>query len=462
MKFTKLVVGPVAVLASAALLAACGGGGSDSGTAGESGAAAPPEDRNLSCTNTIVNEDAPQVSVWAWYPNFELIVDQFNQTHDDVQVCWNNAGVNIDEYSKLFTAFEAGSGAPDVAMIETSILPQFTLTGNLVNLSEHGADELADQYSEGVWDDVSSEEGVFAIPKDGGPVGLLYRADIYEQYGIEVPTTWEEFAQAGRDMKAAGYTGTFVNMPTNGKAFTDALLATNEAEPYGFDADNPREVTVNASSPEVVEVLEYWDGLIDEGVAAYNDRNTSEDNARLLNGEYANFIAAAWGPGYLMGLAEGGETQGQWRAAPLPQWSDGGDTQVNWGGSTFVVTEQAPDPALATKVAMELLGDDEQWRIGIEESALFPLWKPALESDFFANLEYPFFGGQQINKDVFIPAAAGYEGFSTTPFHTYVYDQWNDALFKMGEGQLEPQEAADQVQQALTSYGESQGFNVSE
>jgi multiple sugar transport system substrate-binding protein len=461
MTLTKAAVGPIAVLASAALLAACGGGGS-ADPASSGAQSASPAARDLACTNTIVNTDAPQVSVWAWYPNFELIVDQFNQTHDDVQVCWNNAGVNIDEYSKLFTAFEAGSGAPDVAMIETAILPQFTLTGKLVNLSEHGAEALADQYSQGVWEDVSGADGVYAIPKDGGPVGLLYRADIYEQYGIEVPTTWEEFAQAGRDMKAAGYTGTFVNVPTNGKAFSDALLATNEAVPYEYDSENPREVVVNVDSPEVVEVLDYWNGLIDEGVAAYNDRNTSEDNARLLNGEYANFIAAAWGPGYLMGLAEGGETQGQWRAAPLPQWSEGDDTQVNWGGSTFAVTDQAPDAALAAQVAMELLGDEEQWRIGIEQSALFPLWKPALESESFANQQYPFFGGQQINKEVFIPAAAGYEGFSATPFHTYVYDQWNDALFQMGEGEMSPEEAAKQVQESLTSYGESQGFDIKE
>lgn len=464
MKFSRLTIGSFAGLASLALVAACGGGGQDAGAAAPAGGGSPAAaaDRQLACTNTVVNDDAPQVLVWAWYPNFELIVDQFNETHDDVQVCWNNAGVNIDEYSKLFTAFEAGSGAPDVAMIETAILPQFTLTGNLVDLSQHGADELQDQYAQGVWDDVSSGEEVFAIPKDGGPVGLLYRKDIYEQFGIEVPTTWEEFAQAGRDMKAAGYTGSFVNMPTNGKAFSDALLATNGAEPYGYDMETPREVVVDVDSPEVVEVLDYWDGLITEGVASYNDRNTSEDNARMLNGDYANFIAAAWGPGYLMGLAEGGETQGAWAAAPLPQWEEGDDTQVNWGGSSLAVTNQAADEALAARVAMELLGDEEQWRIGIEESALFPLWEPVLESDYFADLEYPFFGGQQINKDVFIPAVSAYEGFSTTPYQTYAYDQWNDALFQMGEGQVTPEEAAANVQRALASYGESQGFDVVE
>jgi hypothetical protein len=37
-----------------------------------------------SCTNTIVNKEAPQVTVWAWYPAFEQVVDSFNESNDDV------------------------------------------------------------------------------------------------------------------------------------------------------------------------------------------------------------------------------------------------------------------------------------------------------------------------------------------------------------------------------------------
>ena len=39
-----------------------------------------------SCTNEIKQPDATQVSVWAWYPAFEPVVDLFNETHEDVQV----------------------------------------------------------------------------------------------------------------------------------------------------------------------------------------------------------------------------------------------------------------------------------------------------------------------------------------------------------------------------------------
>ena len=70
-----------------------------------------------SCTNEIMKPDATQVSVWAWYPAFEDVVDLFNESHDDVQICWTNAGQGNDEYTKFSTAIESGSGAPDVIML---------------------------------------------------------------------------------------------------------------------------------------------------------------------------------------------------------------------------------------------------------------------------------------------------------------------------------------------------------
>ena len=86
--------------------------------------------------------------------------------------------------------------------------------------------------------------------------------------------------------------------------------------------------------------------------------------------------------------------------------------QANWGGSAFAVTTQTPDDRLdaAATVAKEIFRSEEAWQIGIDEAALFPLWKPVLESEEFAQKEYSFFDGQQINSDVFLEAASGYTG----------------------------------------------------
>jgi multiple sugar transport system substrate-binding protein len=84
------------------------------------------------CTNTIVNADAPAVSVWGWYPNMDKVVDNFNNSHDDVQACWTNVGQGNDEYDKFQTAISAGTGAPDVIMLEADRIPNYVVQNALV------------------------------------------------------------------------------------------------------------------------------------------------------------------------------------------------------------------------------------------------------------------------------------------------------------------------------------------
>jgi multiple sugar transport system substrate-binding protein len=432
---------------SAAALTGCSSGGAASNEA--------------TCTNEIVNEDATQVTVWAWYPAFEAVVDNFNNTHDDVQVCWTNAGQGNDEYTKFSTSIESGSGAPDVIQLESEVLSSFTIRDALVDLTEFGANDVEDKYTPGSWQDASSGDAVYAIPVDGGPMGMLYRQDLFDAAGIAVPTTWEEFAAAAQQLKDSGSDGVLVNFPTNGRAFNQALFAQTGSVPFVYDATKPQEIGIEVNDQGSKDVLTYWDGLVDAGLVTTDDAFTADYNTSLVDGTYAVYLAAAWGPGYLQGLSDA-DPDAVWRAAPLPQWDTANPVQVNWGGSTFAVTEQASDKEAAAQVAIDIFGTDEAWKIGVEQSALFPSYLPMLDSEYFANLEYPFFGGQQINKDVFLAAAAGYEGATFSPFQNYAYDQLTEAIYAMVQGEKDGSQALDDLQDALTTYATDQGFTVTE
>jgi multiple sugar transport system substrate-binding protein len=430
---------------SAAALTGCSSGGAASGDA--------------TCTNKIVNEDATQVTVWAWYPAFEAVVDNFNNTHDDVQVCWTNAGQGNDEYTKFSTSIESGSGAPDVIQLESEVLSSFTIRDALVDLTEFGANDVESKYTPGSWQDASSGDAVYAIPVDGGPMGMLYRQDLFDAAGITVPTTWDEFAVAAQQLKDSGSAGVLANFPTNGRAFNQALFAQTGSVPFVYDATTPQEIGIEVNDQGSKDVLAYWDGLVDKGLVSTDDAFTADYNTSLVDGTYAVYLAAAWGPGYLQGLSDA-DPDAIWRAAPLPQWDAASPVQVNWGGSTFAVTEQAEDKEAAAQVAIDIFGTDEAWKIGVEQSALFPSYLPMLESEYFANLEYPFFGGQQINKDVFLTAAAGYEGATFSPFQNYAYDQLTEEIYAMVQGEKDGAQALDDLQGSLETYATDQGFTV--
>ncbi|MGI9822701.1 ABC transporter substrate-binding protein [Agromyces sp. Marseille-Q5079] len=442
MKSKLIAVGGTVAVAAAALTGC---------SAGDSSA--------TECTNKIVNADATQVSVWAWYPAFEEVVDLFNENHDDVQICWTNAGQGNDEYTKFSTALEAGSGAPDVIMLESEVLSSFSIRDGLVDLTEFGANDVKGDYTEGAWKDVSSGDAVYAIPVDGGPMGMLYRQDILDQYGIAAPTTWDEFAAAAQALKDAGAPGVLADFPTNGRAYNQALFAQAGSVPFEYDNANPTEIGIDVNDEGSKKVNAFWNDLVEKGLVATDDAFTADYNTKLVDGSYAIYVAAAWGPGYLGGLSDA-DSDAVWRAAPVPQWDAANPVQINWGGSTFAVTSQAKDKEAAAVVAKEVFGTEEAWKIGIEEAALFPLWKPILESDYFRDLEYPFFGGQQINKDVFLEAAAGYTGFTFSPFQNYAYDQLTEELYAMVQGEKGSDQALDDLQASLEAYAGEQGFTL--
>ena len=346
-------------------------------------------------------------------------------------------------------------------MLESEVLSSFAIRKALLDLTQFGANDVKANYTEGAWRDVSSGSAVYAIPVDGGPMGMLYRKDIFDKYGVTVPKTWDEFAQAAKKLSEGGFKGKIADFPTNGRAFTQALFAQKGATPYQFDLQKPTEVTVDLADSGSKEVLKYWTDLAKQKHVATDEAFTADYNTKLVNGSYAVYLAAAWGPGYLKGLT-GADPTAIWQAAPVPQWDPAAPVQINWGGSAFAVTAQARDKALSAKVAKEVFGTQEAWKIGIEKGALFPLWKPMLESGYYKNLAYPFFGGQKINQDVFLAAAAGYKGFTFSPFQNFAYDKLTEQVTAASTGKKSSDQALDDLHSTVVKYAKGQGFTVTE
>ncbi|WP_019181810.1 ABC transporter substrate-binding protein [Microbacterium yannicii] len=449
---TKPVLAAVTALALAGALSACtAGGGGDNGGGGN-------DDAN--CTNTIPKEDLPVVTMWAWYPNMELVVDNFNEENDEVQVCWTNAGAGGDAYDKFQTAISAGSGAPDVMMVEADRIATFQAQDALVDLRDLGYEDVADSFSDGAWKDVSVGDGIYGAPVDGGPMGMIYRTDIFEQYGITPPTTWAEFETAAQTVKDAGGP-VFASFAANQPAEVTALMYQNGAEPFTYDPADEGAIGIDLNSDEIKEVLDYWSGLVEKGLVGTEDQFTPEYIAGVINGDYATYLSAAWAPGYLQGSGVGeGADAGVWASAPMPQWDANSPIAINWGGSAFSVSSQANDPELAAQVAFGVYADQASLDDGWQNQIIFPLNVEVLESEEFLNYEVPFFDGQQANKEVYVPAANAYEGMTYTPIGQYYYSQLTEQIARINDGSATGSEAADALQEAVVAYAEEQGFTV--
>jgi len=455
-KKSRLLVAAVTAGGVLAALVGCspssGGGGGGGGTV----------EHATNCTNKLVVKSAPTVTVWAWYPNMAKVVDNFNNAHKDVQACWRNAGAGGPEYDKFQTAVSANKGAPDVVMLEADHLTNFEIQNALVDISKYGANKVKGNFSAGAWKDVSSGSAVYAAPIDGGPMGMIYRTDIFKKYGITTPPkTWDEYAADAAKVKAAGGPA-FGDLGANVPAAMMALEIQKGAQPFVYDySAKPKDISIKLDDQGSKDVLNYWADLSKKGLVGKQDQFTTDYISGVVNGKYATYISAAWAPGYLTGAGVGkGQDKGKFATAPLPQWDPANPVSVNWGGSALAVTTQASDKALATKVALGLYADPASLADGWKTQTIFPLNQNVLKSSEFINAKIDFFGGQTANKDVYVPAENAYKGFTYPPFTVYYYAQLQNQLTAINAGKIDGAGAATALQAQIVKYAKSQGFNV--
>ena len=395
-----------------------------------------------------------ELTFWSWVPDIINEVKLFEKANPDIKIKYVNAGQGGDEYTKLRTAIKSGSGAPDVVQIEFQYIETFRQLDALVDLSEHGANDVKDDFVPWTWEQVSDGDSVYAIPQDSGPMGLLYRQDIFDEYGLTVPKTWAEFEEQARKLKQGNPDIFMADFLADGGWF-NGLMWQAGARPFEVSGNK---LSVDFDDPAAVKVAEYWGKLVDEGLVATKPPFTNEWYTALSNGTYASWITAAWGPVFLAGIA--GKSKGKWRAAPLPQWSANEQVSANWGGSTSAVTTQSDYPEEATKFAIWLNHNSESAKMLAEKSFLFPTLSSLLYSDEFKNQTDPFYGGQKVNS-VFIEASEEVDkGFEWSPFQDYVYTQMQEQLQAAADGKVSFPQVMEDLDSNITDYAKEQGFKV--
>jgi len=434
-----------AVTVGALLLTGCSAG-SDSGTT------APVSDADIEKALKTPTD----LTFWTWVPDIEKEVALFEDAYPAINVKVVNVGQGADHYAKLRTALEAGEGAPDVAQIEYQHIQSFRVTDSLLDLSAYGASDLADEYVDWVWNQVAEGDSVYAIPQDTGPLGNLYREDIFTQAGVtSAPATWAEYADAAKKVKDA--TGSYIyNFGPNEAGVVLGLLWQAGVKPFSYDGKET--VTIDLTTDTSKQVMSYWQDLIQKDLVATDPMWTDEWYQGLANGKYAGWLTAAWGPIFLQGTA--GSTSGLWRASELPQWKAGDHVSGNWGGSSDAVLKTSKNPIAAYELAKWINNDSASTTKFATEQFLFPASRAVLESDEFVNQEPEFYGGQKVNQLFADISGTVDKDFEWLPFMTFAYSSYGEtfgaAVAKKGDLNAGLQAWED----ALISYGTDQGFTV--
>lgn len=279
------------------------------------------------------------LTVWSWSnpPQPDKVVPAFEKAYPNIKIKLENVGAGTAEYTKLAAANTAGSGEPDVVMLEFPYIPEFASSHAIVSISSY-VDQYKGLVPKWAWEQSSYKGGVYMVPFGGGTMSLVYRPDVLAKYKLPVPTTWSTFASDAVALHKSNPSEYLTYFPNNDGEYINALMAQAGAVPTGQKSNGSW--VIDMTSPAIENVWDLWTKLVKEGaVPLYSDFEPAWEHA-VGTGTFASYLAADWEPNYVMTsfLKPGSQT---FTVTQMPQWTAGEHVDANWGGSGYAVTSQS-------------------------------------------------------------------------------------------------------------------------
>ncbi|WP_019180598.1 ABC transporter substrate-binding protein [Microbacterium yannicii] len=230
--------------------------------------------------------------------DFDEIITEFEAENPDIRVVQNQ----VADADTLIRTLLVKDRVPDVITLNAN--------GNFGRLAQAGvfhdfSDEPVLETINPAVQEILAELGTYDDEVNGlGYVnnadGVIYNQEIFEQQGLEVPETWDEFIAVCDALEAAGIQPFFGTLGDNwtGIPSWNALGAYavqdgffDKMREQGEDIGSDSEVSFQKNFPEVMERQSQLFSYMQDG---YRGRTYDDGNAAFANGEAAMLLQGIW------------------------------------------------------------------------------------------------------------------------------------------------------------------------
>jgi multiple sugar transport system substrate-binding protein len=344
---SRLLITATAI-AGLAALTAC------SGPAGEI-------DENYGFVVAEQNPDS-EITIWADATR-QPAVEAFQKAHPEVKVNLvvddGSANGSATLQTKIALADQAGEGWPDVAFStqtndaswaakETNGVQAFAAPLNKGYFDE----DFLSGFTPGALDPVTIDDTVYGLRNDLAPVLFWYNKTLLDEFGYDVPTTWEEYQELG-DKLAAEHPDYFLGTVGDSFAGPYVFYWSGEAPIYQVDGDTFHSDTSDPNSMKVTEMLDHMvaNGTLTQDSVFGADFVAKADHLVAIPGP-------AWYSGALFQNPDSvNAAAGQWGAANPLTWKNGGDVTGNVGGGMWYASSHSKNLE-AVKTFLEFIVSD--------------------------------------------------------------------------------------------------------
>lgn len=344
-------------------------------------------------SNTSSTEGTKTKIVVGGWPSgdkaFEAILPGFYEKYPDIEVEFNFMQT-ADHHQQLSTAIAAGTGAPDVVMLEQAWVGRYKDSEGFENLLEapYNSGDMKKDFVEYKWNLALSADStkLVGLVWDIGPATMFYRRDVFEDAGLPTePDEVEAFLSTWEGVLKAAE---MVYKPN------ERWLMANASSLYTWNYMNRDfyndKIELVLDKPGSEEALNAAIAMRENGWdAQLADMWTNEAYAALGSGSIATVVAGCWYGGFLKDWIAP-DTVGKWGVCRLPA----GISDSNWGGSYLAIPSQSKNKDAAWKFIQYALATKDAQNEMFAAVDYFPGYIPAWDDPMYDEGD-PYFAGQK-------------------------------------------------------------------
>jgi multiple sugar transport system substrate-binding protein len=427
------------------------------------------------CRPVVAANNITHLTLWHGVnppPNRDVLqrlVDQFNQTHPQIQVESLYVGQGDQQIPKILSAV-VGDVPPNLLWYAPMLTGQLIELDAIVSL-EDWLDTLPvkQEIDPTLFESMQLEGHLWSIPFSVNNVGIFYRPSLFTAAGItELPRSWNELRQVARqltDAKAGKYgmllplgkgewtvfmwlpfmwsgggelgdgeIGEDRNVGDVGGAGEDREANQLKTLRQGSKLQNPK-LKINLVNDGAIAALQFWRNLIEDGSAILSQPERGYELDQFLAGKVAMQLTGPWTLGQLQA------TGVDFAVMPIPVQVK---PATSIGGENLFIFKTSAAEEEAAKIFAEYVLSEEfqtEWAIA---TGYLPVNLKARQ-----NSKYQAFLSQQPAVKVFLEQAQYGRSRPIFPGYNRLSDALGRAIESVLLGQNTPEAALKQAQQRI-------------
>ncbi len=391
---------------------------------------------------TVASADDVQEITWMFWDDLEAtedlislgyaeVIERFNEDYDGVYHV-TAITTNLEEYYTKLNSLVAAGDTPDVFIVSPGPnLDVYVDPGIAAPLDEYlEADGWKETFSsDAVFSQMTYDDSIYAVPLNIAAACVFYNTEMFENAGVEVPTTWDEFLEVCQALQDAGYTPISISA---GTAWCLSMVAGYLCDREGLDLEAVESGEISwvndqtlAAAEKMVELSQYF-----QPTAAGDTNDVA--TAAFYNEEAAILIQGSWAIAQINGSNPDFEEKCGVFQFPAIEGGNDGDRIIAKSDSLAMSSStEYPEACIAL---MKYFTDDTAQKYTAEVGGKIPVTNVEYDADVApAQLAYVM--------DIFSNASGTFGFYNESLATTEAGSMFDDEMVSIYLGDETPEEA---------------------